>query len=310
MIIKIKPSKVFFIKLGEGGAWEKECIANQTLRLAFGGAQEHQACIAKQWDIVKDAYLSDGRVAGTASRFVSQIRDFYEADETVLWITFYKEKLWWAFSKPEVTLLEDGTKTRNVMGDWNDKDINGKVLSTDELSGKLLRTQGFHGTICNVETKDYVVSKINGEERPEVIRAKKCLAELKEAVGQLITHLDPKEFEILIDLIFSRCGWQRLGVVGKVEKTLDLDLISPLTDERAMVQIKSASNKAEFDSYCELFNGMDVYDKFFYVVHSPDKALKQVMRDSDDKIIIWFLEDIANQVIKAGLTNWLLKKAF
>lgn len=32
-------------------------------------------------------------------------------------------KRWWCFSKPEITLLADKTKTRPVIGKWSDKDV-------------------------------------------------------------------------------------------------------------------------------------------------------------------------------------------
>jgi hypothetical protein len=50
--------------------------------------------------------------------------------------------------------------------------------------------------------------------------------------------LGPRDFETLVDLVFSTSGWRRQGVVGKTQKTLDLDLILPSTGERAFVQVK------------------------------------------------------------------------
>jgi hypothetical protein len=84
------------------------------------------------------------------------------------WITFYANKLWWCFSNPIITLLPDKTKTRPVIGKWSDKDINGNVLLASNLSGKLLMTQGFRGTICSVPERKYAIGKINCEQIKEV----------------------------------------------------------------------------------------------------------------------------------------------
>ena len=308
-MIKINPSKVLFIKLGRGGEWEQECVTlSQTIRLGFGGAEEHQSSLNQQWDAVKEAYIKGGRSTIAASQFVNQIREFYEADETILWVTFFRKKLWWCFSKKEVTLLQDETKVRPVLGAWSDKDINGGLLTFDQLSGKLLKTQGYRGTLCTVELKEYVVSKINGEKLPEVVQAEKSIIELEQSIGHLIQHLECREFELLIDLIFSKCGWQRLGAVGKTEKTLDLDLLSPVTGERAMVQVKSESTKAEFESYCNDFNDTDVFDKLFFVVHTPDKGLREAARNTESKIKVLLLEEISALVVRAGLIDWIIKK--
>jgi hypothetical protein len=269
---EIKASKVLFIKLGRKGIWEKECIEmNQTLCLGYREV-DHSECLKGNWKASQDYYLnvkkSDLR---TATSHTNQIRYFYESDKTVLWITFYANKLWWCFSKPGIQQLPDKTKIRSVIGKWSDTDILGKELTTDSLSGKLLKTQGFRGTICEVSESDYVLLKINGKELSEVTEAKKALQNLELKISYLIRHLQWKDFEILIDLIFRQAGWQRLGVAGKAEKTLDLDLLSPVTNEKAIVQIKSSSNFDEFQYYVNEFKKMKNYDKLFYVVHSPER---------------------------------------
>jgi hypothetical protein len=87
---------------------------------------------------------------------------FFESGKDVLWITFYNNSLWWCFSEPIVTKLKDQTKTRPVIGKWCDKDIFGNKLEFDHISGKLLKTQGYRGTICQIQEKQYVINKING----------------------------------------------------------------------------------------------------------------------------------------------------
>ena len=232
---------------------------------------------------------------------------FYEENDQTLWITFYANKLWWCFSKPNITLNADKTKTRPVIGKWSDRDIKGKLLSADTISGKLLKTQGFRGTICSVPEEKYALAKINGEQMNEVVEVEFALNILKEKLSELIKHLQWKDFETLIDLIFRQAGWQRVGATGKTQKTLDLDLFAPVTGESAMVQIKSQSDFKEFDYYQTEFAKMTTHHKFFYVVHSPKNDLLTYQNDTNTKL--YFIDKVTELTIAAGLVEWVIKKA-
>ena len=304
---KIKPKKVLFIKLGEGGKYEQDCIEkNQTLRLGYREI-DHSLCVNADWQRVYDFWIKKGDPKQVATSHSNQIKQFYEEGTDTLWITFYANKLWWCFSKPEITLLSDNTKTRPVIGSWSDKDINGKTLAADTISGKLLKTQGFRGTICTVPEEKYALAKINGEQLVEVIEVEVALSNLKTKLSKLIQHLQWKDFETLIDLIFRQGGWQRVGSTGKTQKTLDLDLFAPVTNERAMVQIKSQSDLSEFQHYQNEFALMTGYDKFFFIVHSPKSDLRNFKNDSD--ITLYFIDKITELAIASGLVDWIIKKA-
>ena len=132
--------------------------------------------------------------------------------------------------------------------------------------------------------------------------------QLSQDLGKLIQHLHWKDFETLVDLIFSGSGWKRLGVLGEVEKTLDLDLVSPVTGERVMVQIKSESNINEFNSYKEQFDAMEEFNKLFYVVHTPSDNLKKDSVD-DENVKLLVLDDISQLAVRTGLAEWVIKKA-
>lgn len=125
--------------------------------------------------------------------------------------------------------MVDKTKTRPVIGQWSDKDINRNVLLAGNISGKLLKTQGFRGTICRVPEQKYAISKINCELIKEVIDVEHAMDILKSKLTLLIQNLQWKDFETLVDLIFRQAGWQRVGDKGKTQKTLDLELFAPVT---------------------------------------------------------------------------------
>lgn len=304
---KIIANKVLFIKLGQGGAYESDCIEkHNTLRLGYREV-DYQLCITHQWDKVHDYFKTEeNSKTFVATSHTNQIKQFYEENEKTLWITFYANKLWWCFSKPVITLLTDKTKTRPVIGKWSDKDINGNVLLGSNISGKLLKTQGFRGTICSVPAEKYALAKINCEQMKEVVEVEHAMFNLKTKLAFLIQNLQWKDFETLIDLIFRQAGWQRVGDKGKTQKTLDLELFAPVTGERAIVQIKAQSNLPQFLGYQDQFATMNDYDKFFYVVHTAENNLLNYQNDTETKL--YLVDKVAELTISAGLVEWVIKK--
>ena len=304
---RIKANKVLFIKLGQGGKFEKECIENNhTLRLGYREV-DHKLCLTGQWDKVHDYFTTEeNSKTFVATSHSNQIKQFYEEDENTLWITFYANKLWWCFSKPEITLLADKTKTRPVIGKWSDKDVYENVLLAGNISGKLLKTQGFRGTICSVPEEKYVLAKINCEQMKEVVEVEQAMFDLKTKLTFLIQNLQWKDFETLVDLIFRQAGWQRVGDTGKTQKTLDLELFAPVTGERAIVQIKAQSDLQQFLIYQEQFATMNDYDKFFYVVHTAKNNLSTYENETETKL--YLVDKVAELTVSAGLVEWVIKK--
>lgn len=308
---KIKATKVLFIKLGQGGQFERECIEqNQTLRLGYKEV-DHKLCKAGQWDKVHSYFTTEENSKNyVATSHSNQIKQFYEEDESTLWITFYANKLWWCFSSPEITLLSDKSKTRPVIGKWSDQDINTNVLLAGNISGKLLKTQGFRGTICSVPEKKYALAKINNEQTREVVEVEQAMFQLKSKLILLIQNLQWKDFETLVDLIFRQAGWQRVSDLGKTQKTLDLELLSPVTGERAIVQIKAQSNLKEFLDYEERFVPMNNdYDKFFFVLHTDkNDSIRTFHENEVSEVKIYLVDKVADLTISAGLVEWVIKK--
>ena len=203
---KITANKVLFIKLGSGGEWEVDCILkSHTLRLGFIESN-FQSCLKGEWDKVKKDYLNSGINKGVSSKNVNQIKYFFQEPEDTIWITFFNNKLWWTKAKTDVFLEKDGNKTRLCLSKWSDKDIKGSPLWLEKISGKLLKTQGFRGTICNVKAKDYLLRKINAEKSEKILLTEKSYEGLKKNLCNLIKDLTWQDFEILVDLIFTHAG--------------------------------------------------------------------------------------------------------
>jgi hypothetical protein len=259
----------------------------------------------QDWNKIRGDLLQQGRTKGKATEIANEIRYFYESDEETLWVTFFGNRMWWAFAKGKAIRLEDGSKTRPVCGRWQSVDIQGCPLTLDRISGKFLQVRRFQGTICSVDL-EYAKNKINGIIPEIVMQAQAALRTLQNRLIPLIQSLTWKDFELFVDLIFTNAGWQRISVLGKTQKTLDLDLRAPVTGEKAMVQVKSASNRNEFLKYLKEFNQAEDFTRLFYVVHSPAKDL--ISEEKSARTTILTAEDLSRMAICAGLADWLMDK--
>ena len=304
----IEAKAALFIKLGQGGEWESDCIRDGTLRLGYHDIP-HDLCASSNWSKARESF-PQGSDHGSVTRHINQVRLFYEAPETTLWITFHSDRLWWSFANKEIMQLPDKSKTRNVIGQWQDRDINGITLIKGHLSGKLLAVQSFQGTICSVSERNYLLHKINGTSEPHVDKAQSALEGLIAALEPIIKNLHPKDLETLTDLIFRQAGWQRTGVAGEVEKDIDLDLLSPITQERIGIQVKAKASLSVYRAYQAKFADMKGFSRFYFVTPKPDESLQASLAEvRDDSFVFWGVEELARQAARNGLIGWLIDKA-
>lgn len=297
---------VRYIKLGEGGKWEKECIRNNIIRFGFGTYKEERfaLCMARNWDELTKHFILDGRNQSTAKLFTKGTRLFFESDATTVWITFVGEYFYWGIleSTPPERYFDGDGVSRKIAGGWRNTDVNGEVLTKEKLSGALTKLAAYRGTSCNVDVSDYVIRRINGQKMPKVERAIEASKKIKESIREMMTLLIPQDFEILVELIFSTSGWRRQGQVGKTQKFIDLDLILPSTGERACVQIKSKTTSAQLSKYVDELDEAGPFDWLFYVYHSGEA------KTDDKRVRVIGPEKLADLVFDAGLTSWLINK--
>ncbi len=128
------------------------------------------------------------------------------------------------------------------------------------------------------------------------------LEDVTRSAQELMKLLEPKDFETLVDLVFSTSGWRRLGMVGRTQKTLDLDLLLPSTGERAFVQVKSKTTSAELSKYAGKLEEHGPYDRMFFVFHSGEAVI------DDERVSIIGPKQLSEMVVDAGLVNWLIRK--
>jgi len=133
---------------------------------------------------------------------------------------------------------------------------------------------------------------------------------MKNALIPAIRNVVPKDFEILIDLIFRNSGLKRTSVIGEAMTFFDLVLEEPFSKKLHGVQIKSESSFNTYESYVTKFldNYTDGFDLFFYAVHTPDKKLEDY-KESRENIKLLHIAEIADKAIDAGLISWIMDKS-
>ena len=297
-------TKAYFIKLGEGGVWEPTCLAEGTIRFGYHETPQ-DLCVQGEWEKVKAFWTEKRGNEGTATNDTRQIRTFFEASADDIFVTFSKGYLWWCrpAMPPVVQSADDGSRFRQTMDGWRNTSIGGEPLLVSRLSGKLTKTQMYQGTICEVDERDYLLRRINDQATPELAAAEATEKVLVQQILAMVRLLTPKDFELMVELIFSRSGWQRQSSTGGNQKTIDLDLLLPTTGERAFVQVKSRTNTAQFDVYAAEFASTDAHARMFYVWHTGT-----INREQPANITLWGPDVIGSKVLDAGLLAWLKER--
>jgi hypothetical protein len=127
-----------------------------------------------------------------------------------------------------------------------------------------------------------------------------------EVLTESLGNLHWKDFETLIDIIFARSGWHRVSALGGSQKTVDLEIEQPTTDENAAVQVKSSATQKTLDEYVQRVDDAERFDRFFFICHSP-KGEIIAPADRDD-VHVWAGRDLAAIVLRMGLLDWVLEK--
>lgn len=140
-----------------------------------------------------------------------------------------------------------------------------------------------------------------------VARARAAREELVSASEGLIRQLHWADFEIFVDLLFSRAGWRRVSALGGRMKDVDLVLEQPLTGERASVQIKSSADQQVRDTCVAAFEADASASRFFFVCHSSP-ALRRSPTE-ERPVHLWTIDKLAAAAVDQGLTGWLMERA-
>ncbi|MEJ6486387.1 hypothetical protein N0Y54_34880 [Nostoc punctiforme UO1] len=197
--MKITPNQILYINLGPDNEWRKDCIYTDTAlpvamryilkaetyykerdkrktvlhnsrkccnTIRLGYIQiSHQLCLEckakNQWNRVEEELKKHDCFNKQIKAHCKKIKYFYESGEDILWINFSKDKkLWWCFAKTNITLREDNTKERAVIGKWNCNNILGEPLELEYLNEKIPRVASQH-TIYELKHSQEILEEIN-----------------------------------------------------------------------------------------------------------------------------------------------------
>jgi len=309
-MLPISPETCRYIKLGAGGNWARWAFEQNQIPFGYRTIP-HELCVTGKWDAVTKFLIEAGeRKPSKAKDGTREIRDFYTLGEECLWITIADGHLWWIFSSPGVTWLGDDktapNRVRQAKNGWCNSNINGVPLRIDTLSSRLTQVAAYRGTLCNISAKEYLVRRINAVEEPVVIQARLAKEKMLKAATEMIQDLHWADFEVMVELIFARTGWQRISRLGGTMKDVDLSLRHPTIGETAFVQVKSRADQTILDDYIQRFVSSEIYDRLFFVCHSIKGHLKHT---NFSNINIWTGVQLADAALNAGLYDWLIEKS-
>ena len=142
------------------------------------------------------------------------------------------------------------SKFRRCLNGWSSEPIGGgEAFNISDISGYLTKTQGFQGTSCILDQDQTKILRrlINKKKKDSTVKVESLKIEIIETAVELFKDLYWKDCEILADLIFQRCGWQRISMHGENMKFIDMQYNEPISGNRYDVQVKSGAGKNTFD---------------------------------------------------------------
>jgi hypothetical protein len=295
----------YYVKLGEKGKWEKSSIEENIIRIGWR-KQTLQDINSGEWQTIKIELQNQNKHKATATRDLTALQQICRSTSEDIWITFHKNQLWWCkVCGPEI-FSDEISKFRKVEK-WHCHDVCGRSLFAAQIPGRLAKFVGFRGTVCKVREVNELVRLINCQSSPEYAAIFNAKESLNEHVMAGLKRLHWKDFETLADLLFSSAGWKRVSILGQAMKYSDIELEDPINKEMYQVQVKSKATLQDFQTYSGKF-ASDKYRKLFFVVHTPDSKLAEVVPDSASPIQLVLPNRLAEMVIEQGILGWLMDK--
>lgn len=162
-----KIKKAYFIKLGEKGGLENHILHADMPGCIAISYKEVDVINDDDDDVIRNKYREMSKKEGAITDYIRQINAFREADDTVLWITFFDRKLWWGITDDKEPYTENDFKeeykhytSKKLKFGWYDCDIKGELLTYEKIAGVLLAVQGYRGTICEISSINELIEKI------------------------------------------------------------------------------------------------------------------------------------------------------
>jgi len=264
---------IYYIKLGTGEQLNiaQKCIFEENLLwLSFTKASE--SCIleslsneeqnplhntpkynyAKDWEPVRQAYANCTDTVQTSNALA--IRRFYTATAEDYFFTFLKGKMYYCHPIGDVipvtfdSFFEKGSRIRHTTG-WKcvaeaDETIE---LMERNLSGRITKAKMYRGTICELKGEDKVTffNTLNCQ-FPEHDEFTTLRTKTKALIIKVMKTLSPHDFEVFVDMLLTKSGWNRVGERGGTVKAIDMQYYIPIEKRTVYVQVKSELKLSEY----------------------------------------------------------------
>lgn len=305
-----KVAAVRYIKLGPKGRWARQAFAEGILPFGYRFV-DHKPCAEGDWGAVRRQLSAKGRKDRALKDDERELKDFYELGEDTLWFTVADGHVWWTFAQLGVvkTNKDDPdafARFRRTAWPWRNTSLTGLPLNIRALSSALSSTANYRRTLCTVKQADYLLRRIRGKDEPLRAKADQLMSSLTATAVEMVRQLDWRDFETLVDLIFTYNGWRRKSALGGGQSDIDFIAKQPITGETAWVQVKSHASQAAFEDYLSRFRSESSCGRFFFVYHSADRPI-----ESDAHIPnahLWSADEVARAAIDAGLFGWISER--
>ncbi len=309
----VLPNSVRYVKNGRGGRWWESARTNNELH---AGWPEVPVELLRAADLAKiEPWVRSppGGKAGTTQDFKA-LCTLLDRPSQHIWVTFQGGRMWWCTVLDEVR-TNPGAASENLghfwlncARPWSDWSVDGlRRLEKSELPGNVTAVAGFRATVCKPGASAEILRIIRNEVDQDAHLATLARRAYEDAVRRLVARLDPKDFEILIDLILSRTGWARLAKIGGVRADIDIEVENAALDEIAFVQVKSSASQATLSKCISDFEAQSGrYARMIFAVHSPDGELTP--RRTRWPVQVWAGDRIAELVVRHGLGDWVAKR--
>lgn len=300
-----KYEKCFFIKLGKGGEWEADSIASNKIRIGWGNVPISMID-NRNWDSIEGIINSDIEDKAAAKRDLNALINILNSYENTVFITFSAGKMYWC-TPTSGPIYEDSISKYKKCNGWSSVSLKGSSLERElyinRLPGHITKVQRFSGTLCEVKEVNEIKRIINGEKSQVLIDVEVSESILVNSLKNSIENLHWKDLELLVSLIFERCGLQRCSLVGGSTKSIDIEYTNAITNEMVAVQVKSVATIDEFKKYCEYISNNKHLAKGYFIFHTS--ALNV---NPPRNIEIWDGLKLAHMTLKSGLIDWITTK--
>jgi hypothetical protein len=172
----------FYVKLGVGGCWEDDSLANACIRVGF--PHQNVADInAGNWAKIKKQ-LDAGKKQSVATADLNRLRELTASVRGDVWVTFHEGRMWWTRVVPGPVRQDKLSKYRKTQP-WRDRDEQGKLLVSTGLPGKIASVQAYRRTICSIEDRALLRRVLEGTRGEVAIPMPSAISTASSPIGAL-----------------------------------------------------------------------------------------------------------------------------